>query len=805
MAWQDKIRNPDCSLCPLHEEAEFVCLMGSGRRKSKIMIVGEAPGAREDEEHAAFVGPAGRLLRKSLEEAGLSPDECYITNAAKCRPPDNRTPEWSEVKTCRDAYFWQEWDAVQPDYVLVLGNTATRAVTGRARITHNRGKTFQIRGATVLPTFHPAYVLRSPFHGSAYRADIQKFAGLVRGEDHSEKSRTRFKIIKTKAHLKWLKKQLMAAPVIAYDIETNYHKKVQEYREWHPDGQIVSISFTWKEGTAAVLPLHHPESPWVDPMAVLRVLKPCLERSDCKYVAHNGQFDCRWLAAKAKIFVPQTFDTMLAAHMLDENRLKGLEALAEILLGVDAYKINVGDHGAHNFRLRDLCKYNAQDTDYTFRLYWIFKAQLEAEPRIKRVFTKLMMPASNAMVPIQVGGIWIDPKRYRKRLAATKRKRDLVEAELRQSCGDINLRSPDQVARWLFGPKREGGLGLPVIERSKKTKKPSTAERVILRLARRSPELRKLLEYRKWENKYIRTYFKQWGNVDEHSRFHPEYKLFGTVTGRLSGDFQQVPRDPFMRSIVGAPPGWLFVEADYSQIELRLIAWVANVGRLLRGFALGEDAHLNMAVDITGKRPEDITVEERKHGKSTNFGFGFGMGAGKYKEYVFENYELIVNDAEAQHAYDTFHRAYPSIRKWHDRQRRLVHRYERVHSPIGRVRHLPTVRSSERGVRLEAERQAINSPIQSLASDLMLLSLVQLHHGLPSSQARIVGTVHDSILFEVREEAVDTVVPYIKKTMEDMSVPRRKFGLDLTVPIEVEIKVGKHWGDGEKWNGKKSL
>jgi uracil-DNA glycosylase family 4 len=799
MNWQDKIRNPNCTLCPLHKEAEHVCLMGSGTRKARIMVVGEAPGEREDESHRAFVGASGRLLRDSLRQVGIDPDkECYITNAAKCRPPENRTPDWSEIKTCRDAYFWQELEAVDPDFLLLLGNSALRAATGRSRITANRGSTFDVRGKTALATFHPAYVLRSPYHGSAYRADIAKLARLVRGESASQKSKTRVKVIRSRSQLKWLRTQLLTHDEVSLDLETNYHEKVQEYRESDPGGRIVCIGFSWKEGEGVVLPLHHPESPWKDPDATLRVLKPALEREGIKLIGHNFQFDARWLAAKGRIFIKQTFCTMLGAHMLDENRLKGLEPLAEIELGVEPYKISVGKIGAHNVKLSKLVLYQAQDTDYTLRLYHREKKQMKEELRIARVFAKLMMPASNAIVPVQIGGVWIDPDRYRKRLKQTIRKRDKVEAELRKSCGDINLRSPQQVAKWLFGPEDQGGLQLPIIERTKKNA-PSTKETVILTLARQSPELRKLLEYRKWETKYIRTYFKQWSRVDENNRFHPEYKLFGTVTGRLSGDFQQVPRDPFMRSIVGAPPGWLFVDADYSQIELRLAAWIANERQLLRLFAMGEDAHLNTAVAITGKRPQDITPEERANGKHANFGFLYGMGAKKFVEYCWEHFEKVITLEEAQIYYDTYHRTYPALRRWHDRQRRLVHRYQRVHSPIGRVRHLPTVQSSERGVRSEAERQAINSPVQSLASDFMLLSLVRLSDGLPSHAARVVGTVHDSILFEVREGFEEELVPYIHDTMVDLEWPRKKFGLDLNVPLVVDIKVGKHWGEGEKW------
>jgi DNA polymerase-1 len=799
MNWKDKVRNADCTLCPLHEGAEHVCLMGSGSRKARIMVVGEAPGAREDESHQAFVGPSGRLLRDSLRAVGIDPEQdCYITNVVKCRPPENRTPSWDETKVCRDAYFWDEFERVDPDYLLLLGNSALRAVTGKARITANRGSTFDVRGKTALAAFHPAYVLRSPYHTSAFRADIQKLANLVGGKGPDETARTRVKVVRNKEQLKWLRRQLLTHDTISLDLETNYHEKVQETKEWHPEGRIVCIGFSWEEGAGAVLPLHHPSSPWKDPDATLRVLKAALERPGIKLIGHNFQFDARWLWAKG-IYVRQTFCTMLGAHMLDENRLKGLEPLSQIELGVDPYKISVGKVGAHNVPINKLVMYQAQDTDYTLRLYNKLKKQMKEEPRIARVFAKLMMPASNAMVPVQLGGVWIDPDRYSQRLKEVIRKRDEVEAELRQSCGDINLRSPQQVAKWLFGPRKQGGLNLPIIEKSKKSGAPSTAERVILRLASKSPELRKLLEYRKWETKYLRTYFKQWANVDENNRFHPEYKLFGTVTGRLSGDFQQVPRDSYMRSIVGAPPGWTFVEADYSQVELRLAAWIANERRLLRLFALGEDPHLNTAAEVLEKRGEDVTHEERKHGKSINFGFLYSMGAKKFVEYAFENYELVVPLAKAQQYYDGFHRSYPAIRKWHDRQRRLAHRYERVHSPIGRVRHLPTVRSSEQAVVREAERQAINSPVQSLASDIMLLSLVRLNNSLPRGEARVVGTVHDSILFEVRNDAVERVVPHIHETMTDLSALKKKFGLELTVPIEVEIKVGQHWGEGKVW------
>lgn len=789
MSWKDRIRNADCELCPLHESADHVCLMGSGTRKASIMIVGEAPGEREDASHTAFVGPAGQLLRKTLLEAGIKPEECYITNVCKCRPPGNRTPELSELKVCRSTYLDREIEMVKPTHILLLGNSALRGLTGRSGITKHRGSVFPVQEAEALATFHPAYVLRSPYHGNALSADIQRFSRMVRGQSASAQ-KTKVKIIRKTPQLKWLIKQLMEVPLISWDLETYTDGTENNFHEWHPDSKIVSLSFSWNVGEACVVPLHHESTPWKDPGRVLRLLKPCLERTDAKYIAHNGKFDARWLASRG-IFVPQVFDTMLAAHMLEENRGKGLKELAQTLLGVEAWDVGIGVSNAYHEDLRKLCIYNGNDTDYTLRLYHRFKEELKQVPRVARVFSKLMMPASNALVPVEIIGPWIDKERYDERLEETIRKRDIVEGKLRDSCGDINLRSPQQVARWMFGK-----LGLPIIETTAKGA-PSTKESVILKLAQDHPEVKALIEYRKLEQKYLRTYFAQWAVTDDKSRIHPGYKLFGTVTGRLSGDFQQVPRDPFMRSIIGAPPGWRFVEADYSQVELRVAAWLANERRLLRLFAMGEDAHLATAVQLTRKRPGDITSEERKRAKAVNFGFLYGMGAKKFVDYCFESYGVTVSQGEAEAFRARFFETYPALHPWHQRQRRLAHRYQQVHSPIGRVRHLPTVRSSDSGVVGEAERQAINSPVQSFASDLMLLSLVQLNNSLPGPKARVVGTVHDSILFEVREEYVDEMVPIIRSTMEDMKPVSKKFGTKVTVPIVVEIKVGQHWGEGQ--------
>lgn len=799
--WRDTVRNDACTLCPLNESAAHVCLLGSGPPQAKIMILGEAPGAVEDGAGRPFTGPSGQLLDDMLQEVGIDRDECYVSNVAKCRPPENRQPENAEVKTCVQAYLGEELENVRPEFILLLGNAALRGVTGKSGITKHKGTMYEARGTKIFATFHPAAVLRNPRYKHEVRADLQRFARLVRGEA-SPTPKTTVRIIRTKDHLRWLCEEIVGAEELAYDVETYCSHpagtNLQEYRG--DESKIVSISFTWEEGSAAVVPLHHEHTPWKDPDAVGRVLGKALARSPAKTIAHNGLYDARWMAAKG-LPVVQTFDTMLAAHMVDENRAKGLKPLSQILLGADAY--DVGDDLANAFTmpLKRLCTYNGKDTDYTLRLYHKLKPELVAEDRPARVFAKLMMPASNALVDIERRGIRVDSERWAERFQQASAIEDKLRQYMLQHVptgkrASINFASPKQVGEWIFGD-----LGLPVIEHTAKGA-PSSKESVLLQLGKEHKAVRAMLKWRKWK-KYMTSFFLPWRDfMDVNDRIHPSYKLSGTVTGRLSctnPNLQQVPRDKFIRGMIGTDPGWTFVQCDLSQVELRIAAMMANERNMLSLFHRGEDIHMILACRITGKIPEQVSKEERKLAKSVAFGYLFSMGAAKYVEYARDSFDLDVTLEESEALRERFFSEFPALRPWHDRQRRLARRYHRVHSPFGRIRHLPDIISGDRAVQGEAERQAINSPVQSCASDLMLTALVELHQTLPQDQARIIGSVHDAILCEVRTDVLDEWAPVIKATMENPRGLKSMFGVELTVPIVAELETGTHWGDVIPW------
>lgn len=788
------IRNPNCEECPLHEEAQSVCLVGDGPVPAEYMIVGEAPGYREDEISRPFSGRSGKLLDEVLEASGLNRKDAFVTNVVKCRPPDNATPKKLHFNACRH-YLDDEIEAVKPKFMLLLGNSALSTIK-KSGIMKHRGEEYELGSARVFATVHPAAVLRNPKFDQLFRTDVATFGRMVRGEAGATPPKVYF--VANKEALATAAKAILKADAVAYDLETS---GIEDYAE---DAAIATIGVGVKPGVAFVVPISHPLSPWKNPQRALEIIGNALVFTKAKKIAHNAKFDDRWLN-QFGIPIKADFDTMIAAHMLDENRFKGLKPLAQMVIGADPWKdVDLSNGGSMGTPLGKLARYNAKDADYTLRLYYNFRKELlkKSNARTLRLFTLLLMPASRTLTEVERNGLWVDQERLKKRRIQVSKKLEDLNRSLTKIAGyELNWNSTQQVAELLFGK-----LKLPLIEMTAGGA-PSSKESVLLRLRKHHPVAAQLLEWRKW-SKYKSTYLERWAEIkDKNDRLHPNYKITGTVTGRLSSgkeegskgrglNVQQIPRDPLIRSIIGAPPGWRFVEADFSQIELRIAAHYSGDSTLQRYFIEGYDVHLATAVSLTGKLPKHVTKEERKKAKAVNFGFLFGMGAKKFVEYSRDNYDLEVSLEEAQKVRDKFFRDYSGLRPWHDRQRRLVNKYERVQSAIGRVRHLPDINSEDKDVAAEAERQAINSPVQSLASDLMLMALSSLHEQMDPAEAKIVGTVHDSILFEVRKDKVKKWTKRIKHTMENPPL-KKKFGVELTVPIVADITVGQHWGEGE--------
>lgn len=694
------------------------------------------------------------------------------------------------------------------EWVLALGNDALKATTGHSGVMNYRGKIIG-RKPQVMATISPAMVRRQPGRREGWLADLQFFKAQVLGRKSSGPT-PRLKYVKTDRGLSLMGEALAGAKAVAYDVETT------RFDEFEEGSGIVTLSCRVDDGNTWALPLYHPESPWEDEW--VDVLKPLgiLLASVPKQIAHNGKFDARWLR---RFHVPATvtFDTMLASHILDENQPKALKSQARMRLGVEDWDLNVKDYRAEP--LRDVLKYNGLDAHYTFELYLLFRELLLEDDRARRMFTRLLMPAVRSLIDAERRGVWTNRLRLKNRGKKAQRNLDKIERQLMkwvpppdewpEGIKKPNFNRSNFALWWLFDY-----LGMPVLERSEKSGSPSMAEDVLLQLREEHPAIKKLLERTKWQ-KYVSSFFRPYQElIDSNDRIHTVFKVHGTVTGRLSSgkieiekvaarsqvrgvNLQQVPRDSFVRGLFGAPPGRVFVEADFSQVELRVAAFLSRDDTMLGMYQRGEDIHTATAASVMGVPPSKVTAEQRKRAKAVNFGFLYGMGAEHFVHTAFTKYDMHFSLAEAKAVRRAFFQQFSGLTRWHDRQRQFARKHHMVISPMGRVRHLPDVASSNRGIRAEAERQAINSPVQAMASDMTLLSLVILDEVFEDEgmNAHVVGTVHDALTFEVDVDnrTVETLET-IKYHMENLPL-EEQFGVTLDVPIIADLKVGQHWGD----------
>lgn len=787
------VRDANCTRCVLSKEARTVCLLGDGPVPNRLMIIGEAPGAREDDVARPFSGVAGQYLDRVLAEIGLPREQFYITNAVRCRPPDNRTPTKSEIKACAP-FLQREIELVNPTHILLLGNAALQALTGKTGIMTKHGVKMEIGGRTVLPTVHPAAVLRNPGHEGIFKADLRSFARLASGQD--SRPETKSSLIRSSKGLAKLCSMLAAVDTpIAFDVETGTKDMVRDeggLEPWAPDGVIHTVSFTWKPGESYVVALEHPEVTWDIPIErVYAALAVALDGK--KMVGHNIKFDCQWMLAKG-VPLYAHFDTKSAAHLLDENRPNGLKPLARTYLGADEYEAGISFTGSAT-KLTRLAIYNGKDTDYTLRLYHIFRDKLKEQPRLARLFVKLMMPGTRAFIELERVGFPVDVTRLRERHLEIKAKIEEIRTKMMEYVPEDKKASAKFSSPVFMGWLFYDHLKLPVLIHTPKGKR-STAEAAILGLRKKHPLPALLMELRKWQ-KYESTYTRNWLTrigVARKPRLYTSYNLSGTVTGRLSSNMQQVPRDLYIRSILGTRRGWKFIEADFSQVELRIAAMFSRDPALTRTFLEGGDPHRETAARVLGKEPHLVTKEERKMAKAVNFGFLYGMWWKKFRKYADEKYDVQVTDEEAKAYREAFFKQYAGLPAWHERQRRIVRNLHYVQSPTGRIRHLPTILSTDEGVQQEAERQAINSPVQGFASDLTVLAMTILHEKLDPTQARLIGNVHDSIILEAKDEHAEEIGALVKHTMEHLPI-KRIFGYKMTVPIEAEVSIGQHWGE----------
>lgn len=801
------------------------------RGKPRVMIVTKTQLAPKSKLRAELV--------KYFAEVGLDAEEFIWTGAVKCNTWSVEASK-GDLKKCAP-YLREEFKFVDPEWVITFGAEAWFAASGHSNITANRGRLFDVTegNGQMFPTISPGAVARSPGMRGGFLADLHAFARLVRGQGETDaiphhNNADRRTMVMDKEALRATLRAIRGASVVAFDVETNGGS------EFDSDAKLVSIAVTvaGPDGMAGAwtyeVPLWHKESPWSDRWAPVAGWVTAEIAKVPRRIAHNAKFDTKWLRRFGGVRdLTPTFDTIIALAILDENSPKGLKPSAQMILGAEPWGIDVHtDDWYDRVALPDILEYNGLDTWHDLRLYYVLRERLAAQPRLSKLFSHLMMPLVCELVGVEQRGVYVDQERLKTNWNIARANLYEIETKLSTHLPEHN---PYEKYRKRDGVMTSDGvnwnpslflewflfdyLDYPVLHRGKAKDdgsdgRPSTAEAVMLSLDELYPEAvpRLLLDRVEW-NKMDTSFFRPWSEqIDDNSRIHSVFKPWGTVTGRMSSgkedrekvtsakqnrgvNMQQVPRNKLARGVFGAMPGYVFVEFDYSQVELRVAAMLADERNMLRLYNSGEDIHMAMAMRMTGKPKHLVTSEERKKAKAVNFGFLYGMGWRKFIATAWSNYGVRVTEEEAKAFRKAFFDEFPGLLPWHSKQRRLATKYGRVETPMGRVRHLPDIYSEEDGVRAEAERQAINSPVQGFASDMACLSLVHTARKFRKRGLRAypIGAVHDAVNFEIHRDDAPEALPIIKYTMENLPL-ERLFGITMTVPIVADAKIGTHWG-----------
>ncbi|MDF5703115.1 DNA polymerase I [Aeromonas hydrophila subsp. hydrophila] len=584
----------------------------------------------------------------------------------------------------------------------------------------------------------------------------------------------------------WLAR-LQAAPLFAFDTETTS----LDYME----ARVVGVSFAIEPGKAAYVPFGHDylgAPAQLSEALVLGKLKPLLEDPARLKVGQNLKYDRNVLLNHGIELQGIAYDTMLESYVLNSTASRhDMDSLARRYLNAETISFEeIAGKGVkqltfNQIELEQAAPYAAEDADITLRLHQTLWGKLSAEPGLAKVFSEIELPLLPVLARMERLGTTIEPKLLHQQSQEIEVRLAELEKQAHELAGqEFNLSSPKQLGEILFTK-----LGLPIIKKTPKGA-PSTAEEVLAELAE-TYELPQLLMEHRGLAKLKSTYTDKLPLMikPQTGRVHTSYHQAVAATGRLSStdpNLQNIPvRNEQGRRIRQAfipCAGYKLVAADYSQIELRIMAHLSGDKGLLTAFAEGKDIHKATAAEVFGVALEAVTSDMRRSAKAINFGLIYGMSAfGLAKQ-------LGIGRAEAQKYMDLYFERYPGVLEYMERTRQQADAQGYVETLFGRRLYLPDIKSRNAGLRKAAERAAINAPMQGTAADIIKRAMINVDgwiRGIEDQSIRMLMQVHDELVFEIREEKLEEYITIIKEKMSAAA--------ELHVPLVVEAGTGDNW------------
>jgi len=599
-------------------------------------------------------------------------------------------------------------------------------------------------------------------------------------------SQSKYNAVKDEKAFTDLLNKMKKSQYVVIDLETDSLSPL--------DAKIVGFSVSLPDKNSYYVPVAHKNGPNIDIKMVLSNLKQVLEQPGTKIVGQNLKYDYSVLKMHGVDPVKPAFDTMIAAYLLNPDEKKfGLDELAMKFLN---YKMISFEEVVKNssplfsslsfadVSIEDATKYSAEDADITRKLYEIMNIKLH-EADLLDVLEKIEMPLIPVLVDMELTGVYMDIGYLRDlSIKYTTKMNELSQQIYEYARETFNLNSPKQVGYILFEKLK--------IQGSKKTSTGdlSTRADVLEELIDEHPIVRLILEYRKFQ-KLKSTYLDVLPKLvhPKTGRIHTSFHQTGTATGRLSSsdpNLQNLPTrqeegKEIRKAIVPQQNGWKIISADYSQIELRVLAHLSGDQKLIEAFQKEEDIHVFTASRIFQVQEDKVTPQMRAVGKMVNFSVIYGVSAYGLSQRTGLPYE------QAQRFINEYFSLYPSVREYFAKIIAYAKTYGHVRTMFGRKREVPQLRSKDATVRQEGERIAVNTPIQGTAADIMKLAMIDLHNKMKQKKmsSKMMLQVHDELVFEVPDEEAEDILQMIKQSMEGV--------VKLSVPLKIDITVSENW------------
>ncbi|HET8554096.1 MAG TPA: DNA polymerase I, partial [Rhodanobacteraceae bacterium] len=596
-----------------------------------------------------------------------------------------------------------------------------------------------------------------------------------------------YELVTTTEQLDKWRQRLEAATLISFDTETTSLDAMR--------ARVVGVSLAVEPGHACYIPLAHDypgAPPQLDRDTVLSTLKPLLEDADRPKLAQNAKYDINALSHDGIAVDGVRHDTMLESYVLDATASRhDMDTLAKRHLDHDTIKYSdVAGKGARqiSFSQVDLdtaCRYAAEDADITLRLHHALWPELQKSGRRLNVYTDIEMPLVPVLARMEQRGVLVDVKALRRQSGELGKRMQEIKQEAWKNAGhEFNLDSPKQLQALLFDE-----LGLPAKVKTPKGA-PSTNEEALAAIADEHPLPRLILDYRTLA-KLRSTYTEKLADIvnPDTGRVHTCYHQGAVATGRISStdpNLQNIPvrttEGRRIRQAFIAPEGSKVLAADYSQIELRIMAHLSGDEGLRKAFRDGADIHRATAAEVFGEKPEEVTANQRRAAKAINFGLMYGMSAFGLAR------NLGIDRGEAGDYIARYFSRYPGVHEFMETTREQARESGYVETLFGRRLYLPNLKSRNQAHRAGAERAAINAPMQGTAADIIKRAMLAVDAWLRTrDDAHMLMQVHDELVFEVRADAVDAIRAGIIERMQGAA--------ELAVPLIVEVGVGENWDE----------